>query len=622
MKRVDEFFKNKKVWTYVLLAVMIVAQVSYITYCFAVKKKDFHSDEIWSYGPANSYETPFFYATDDWADQNSNEWLSGSVMTDYLSVQEGEQFAYGKIYENTSRDLHQPLYFFVLHTICSFFPEQFSWWYGFALNMVFFVIAQIFLFLLVRKVSKSDFLALLVCFAYGFSQAAINNYVYIRMYTMMTCLGLILAYLHAVIYKNPEKMKKILPIIWIVTVAGGLTHSFFLAFAGLLSACFCFYYLFRRDWKHLLAYAVVQLSAAGMVFLTYPHTLGHVQTYESRNNLNSGYGGFWFEYRYLIMHMCAELFGIEVSPFTSYFWIHVTEVLLVLLITVVPASFLLRNEKWFRSMAKDIWCGIKGLPKWLKTRCDWMTIMLALTAYGVVLVTARMAHVYMMGPMSTRYVFMVEPYIFMVLILLLFFVLDVLVKIIKWIAVRAEKTIKEAVCVIAKKVTGVVIVLLMLVNIFFNATESFYFEYDYVDFYLEEMPREANYILLLREYWLLDSACHSLYGTENFFAARYDNAFLLSDEFSKLKSDKPVYLIMDIPKINEIYNPKENEILDVEKDYEKKIGETMDVENEGVAEYLEVYKVFFGKLPFCEEFTYVGISEIFGREFFVFCLRQ
>lgn len=601
------FTKIKRNWVYIVLALLITAQAAYITYSFGALKKDFHSDEIWSYGPANSYESPFFYADLNWQDQHKNEWLSGRLLDEYLMVEEGEQFAYTQVYRNTSKDLHQPLYFWVLNTICSFFPGQFSWWYAFSINIVCFVVAQVFLFLLVRKLTKNELLALLVCFTYGFSQGAVNTYIYIRMYSMITCFGVILTYLHSVIYKEPKKLRTTLPFIWLFTFLGGMTHSFFLAFAGLLSAVFCFYYLFKRDFKSLIIYAVVQLSAAGAVFLTYPHTISHAQTYEARETTNDGYGGFWFEYRYLKMYMFRELFGINISPLTSYTGIYIMEIVLVVLAIAVPVCFLLRKEPRFCELIRKLRQTIKELPRNIATKTNWMIVMMAIVIYLLMLVVAKMAHVNSMRALSTRYVFVVNPYVYVVVLAFISWLLNLIIK-------------KNGVIRLIKRIVLVLLSCVLIFNTMLYGG-AYYFNYgNNIDFYLTELPRDANYVMALKSYWLLDCMCCYLSGTENFFASKYDEVLEQSEKLSMLESDKSVYFIIEVPEGNDVYADRES--IELTGEDGRKAADLNDVNNELTVEFMKKYEEFFVEnKDICDEFTYVGLSQAFGREMFVFKIR-
>ena len=78
-------------------------------------------------------------------------------------------FNYKNVYYNQTLDCHPPLFYYAIHTICSFFPASFSKWYGFSLNIIIFILVQILLFILSKKIFDSDKNALLTCFIYGFS---------------------------------------------------------------------------------------------------------------------------------------------------------------------------------------------------------------------------------------------------------------------------------------------------------------------------------------------------------------------------------------------------------------------------------------------------------------------
>ena len=139
---------------YIVLAVLIICQLVYTTILFA-DRQIFHSDEIWSYGLANSYYKPFIYGEDGIFIEkitkdnftHANEWVSADIFDEYITVQEGQRFAYDSVYHNQTLDHHPPLFYALLHTVCSFFPNQFSMWYGYFLSAIFLVFTQIFLFL-------------------------------------------------------------------------------------------------------------------------------------------------------------------------------------------------------------------------------------------------------------------------------------------------------------------------------------------------------------------------------------------------------------------------------------------------------------------------------------------
>ena len=128
-------------------------------------KQGYFVDELWSYGLANSYYHPHVYSDNALTER----WVSGAYFSDYIKVLPEERFRYGSVLFNQTQDNHPPLFYIVLHTICSFFPNTFSKWYGIIPNMVYFAASMFLLFLLARRMFKSEWLALIPVIAYGFS---------------------------------------------------------------------------------------------------------------------------------------------------------------------------------------------------------------------------------------------------------------------------------------------------------------------------------------------------------------------------------------------------------------------------------------------------------------------
>ncbi|MCM1467455.1 MAG: hypothetical protein NC086_04855 [Alistipes sp.] len=618
---VKDFVKKNSV--YCILAVMILLQTAQIIYCFEVKKKDFHSDEIWSYGPANSYEMGYFYSQDPAQNVLSHyhEWVPGEELDSYMTVRKGERFAYGMIYKTIAKDLHQPVYYWLLHTICSFFPDVFSWWFGFGLNLIFFIGSQILLFLFVRRITGNEFLALFVCFVYGFNQGAVDTYIYIRMYSMITFLGLLTCYLHTLLWENGANMKKILPAICGVTLIGGLTHVYFYVFACAVSACFCFYYLFQKKWKRLFGYAGAMLGAVVVSFVIYPYTITHSLLYTEQNMQSTkvGYGGFWFELRYLKSFIAKELAGIELSVMPSYFLIHFAEVMIIGVTVLVPLVFLLRNEPWFRKGGVKTLAGAKKILYALKKRTNLMVLVSLFVVLVNVGATAAVSRPLVMGQPATRYVFHIYPYLFFVMLYAGYGVVVLLCRGIFFVIKKEPENCRKA-----EKTLCCLLACAFLVFSCRYSAKAFYFDYD-IDFYLNEMPREANYILQLKadDRWLLDSVSNSLYGIENIFPVVQETALEYEEELEALNSDSPVYLILQIPKWKEmIGDTGEEQTVELDSEFAEMLVDMTNVEDERVKNFLSPYQEFYSKLDISEEFTYIGLSEIFGRNMFVFRLRS
>ena len=137
---------------YIILTLIILTALMLYTYFFFAKKKGYDSDEIYSYSLANSYFKPFLDESDNWNMNYVSEvipyletWINGSVLHDYITVQNGEQFSYSSVWYNQSKDVHPPFYYAVLHTICSFFPDIYSPWFSLSLNYLSVILVMILL---------------------------------------------------------------------------------------------------------------------------------------------------------------------------------------------------------------------------------------------------------------------------------------------------------------------------------------------------------------------------------------------------------------------------------------------------------------------------------------------
>ena len=188
--------ENKVRVPIIILALMIILQITIVSLIFLNEKENYHSDEPWSYGLANSVYKPFLFGDDHGGNMylNAKAWLTGEDLHNYLTVQKGERFRFDSVWHNQVLDVHPPVYYCLLHFICSLFPDSFSNWYAFAINIIAMIVGQIFLFKAASKLCKSDITALIVCAVWGFSQGFVNLNVYLRMYSLLTMFAIIFLY--------------------------------------------------------------------------------------------------------------------------------------------------------------------------------------------------------------------------------------------------------------------------------------------------------------------------------------------------------------------------------------------------------------------------------------------
>ena len=271
------FMANHRKSTFAF-CIILIFQLCVLTY-FCCQKKSFHIDEVYTYILSNSYHTDRISNSDKVFDR----WINGEeTFHDFVTVQSGEQFAYHKVYYNNSRDAHPPLYYFLVHTVSSLFPDLYSKWIGLGINLFFFVLTQIVLFRLSVNILGDRKWALLPPLIYGTFPICIDTVLFIRMYAMLTFFTILTFFIHWLFYA--EKLK--LPFLWIflITFAGTFTHYYFAVPSFYLAAAFCLFLLVKKQIKKLIGYSFSMLSGVGCVFLLYPAALSQI-TGSSTNNV-------------------------------------------------------------------------------------------------------------------------------------------------------------------------------------------------------------------------------------------------------------------------------------------------------------------------------------------------
>lgn len=320
---------NRK--TYIILLLIIIICDCLMLLIFE-GKKDFHMDEVWSYSLSNSHEKPFLFYWQigtgeigsetrtyklkageenpfniDRDNKFYEQWHSGEEFHNYLTVQEDERFDFANVYYNQTCDVHPPLYYLLLHTISSFFPDSFSKWYAASINLFFYSLSLLALFFLGRQMFKSDKKALLAVTVWGLSRAGLSDAVFLRMYMIMTFLTILLAYFHMQLIEN-YKIKYV-ALIFTINLLGFLTQYYFYIFSFFITASVCIYLLFKKKIKQLLIYACTVLAAVGAAILVFPAAVIHLTqgcyTDTTVNGLTSFLGG-----RYLLTYLLQDFTGL------------------------------------------------------------------------------------------------------------------------------------------------------------------------------------------------------------------------------------------------------------------------------------------------------------------------
>lgn len=593
---------------YFIVALLVMAQVTYMTYLFADVKQDYHSDEIWSYGLANSKEGPYIYMTDDQSEnRNFGQWVSGDVLRDYVTVREGEGFDYGQVWYNLSMDMHPPLYFSILHTICSIFSGSYSLWYGFLINVAAFIIGQFFLFKTVRNLSGSDILAVAGCVLWGSSVAASSVTVFIRLYGLSAMWVIILMYFYSrmMLRMKFEFTKDILPIA-IVTYLGAMTNHFFTAFAFCFTGAFCFYFLFTKRYKTLAVYAVSILAAVGLMFLCIPNASAKAAT---RVEASAVIQKANYDYQLVCcwLYMMVELFGIFAPVYGSVFLLYTTVGIGVVLFLMIPVLGIFRNEKWLHKLIKN---GIILVKKAVVVTWDRlhrfpiMQVAMIVSITGIVLFTAYLIQIPLMWIFTDRYLSVVFP-------VMDIFVLTTLYGIIR-LFVPGKKHGKASGILLAASVLIIIWNNLIYASPYLFLTNMVDEEY-MTNTELSGLVSGQNCIVGYTAKWYMEMTPNYLYDVENMFAFATkdmeEDADRVVEELENIPDlARGLYLVTCVKEENSKMDTMEGLDVDDQRDMDKII------DMEDVNEMLK-------KVSYIGDIEYIGYTYSFGTKYLVYSVQ-
>lgn len=350
---------------------------------WGAQKGGYYIDEMSSYGLSNGYYCPFLQDTEGYM----NHWHEPSFYMNWLTTSEEDRFCYGSVYDNQANDVHPPFYYFLLHTICSLFPNIFSKWFGLLPNVIFFGLTVFCLFLLSKKLLGDNKLSLVPPLLYGFSVGGLSTAVYIRMYMMLTFWGILFLYLAVLLLEDKPKYLATFATVF----AGGMTQYYFWILAFFATGTAAIWNLCRKKWKSTILFATTVLAGvvAGMLF--FPASVTNLffgtRTSEIVDNVNAGL-------RVFLRRMDVFLRIIGKELFLGKYGCYVLA--LALILGVVGSAFVL-------ALKKD--------KKELLARCkvDWKVLWLCLlSAAGYFLVMVKIS-----TDMVDRYFFSIYPLLFL-----------------------------------------------------------------------------------------------------------------------------------------------------------------------------------------------------------------
>jgi len=269
-----------RVWTLLLYALFTVLIVFTLT-----QKISYFQDELLSYTLANNQEVVVKMTklsprvvgniTGMKLAHGFKYTPASQAFTIMASVPPQARFNYANVWKNQAEDTHPPLYYTILHTVCSFFPGSFSRWYGGIINIFFALLILFIARKLVRELTDDGFILGVVSVMFVLSAAILNSTAFLRMYQMTTFWVILQTYLFIKQTGKPLTNKFCLQV-FAVTLGAALTHYYCVFYIVVLCCVFGVYLLLDKDFKGVAKFCVSQACAAAAALAIFPAMFTHV----------------------------------------------------------------------------------------------------------------------------------------------------------------------------------------------------------------------------------------------------------------------------------------------------------------------------------------------------------
>lgn len=258
--RLKNFFKKHKLGIIAVIISMIAG------FLFCLSKRGFFTDEAMSFALSN-------YTT-GWVTYEIHGWFDPSTWNKFTV---DNPFQYIEVWRNQYWDVHPPLYYYLLHTICSLFPGKWSIWFGLSINILFFFIDLLVIYYILFSLTKNDAISAICVLMFGLNGVILNDLIFLRMYIMSSCFVLIFLAIALRILNNIGiKWLNIIGL-FIIVILGGLTHYQFYMIIASLSLIIAIYLVIKKRWLDLICSFVAVVGAGCLnVFKLFTGTLYHL----------------------------------------------------------------------------------------------------------------------------------------------------------------------------------------------------------------------------------------------------------------------------------------------------------------------------------------------------------
>lgn len=204
---------------------------------------------------------------------------TGREFRDWLTTFPEELLIRQDASEIVSTLFKRDIYYVLINLATTACPGVLTHWIGAGLNMFFFIVSQILLFCLARKLEGNS-CALLTVAVYGFSAGAISTVLYIRCYMMLAMMLLATIMLYIKLDEAKKNSQRIMIFIglYLLLIVGYEVHSFSIILFGITTVFFLIYFIVKKHIKSLIwfigGYGIPAVLGWEIVYARIGGTLG------------------------------------------------------------------------------------------------------------------------------------------------------------------------------------------------------------------------------------------------------------------------------------------------------------------------------------------------------------
>lgn len=288
----------KGLYAYILLVALMILVIN--------AKESYHMDEIYTYGLSNNIgdgfmspkEAPYTYEP------------AVKMYTEYMIVEEGENFELEHVWNNQEDDVHPPLYYMLIYLVSFMMKGRFSRWIAGSINIVFMILT-FWIFHKMLKLYEVKNTVLCELF-FVLNPALLNAVTFFRMYVVAMFEVTLLTYLILKYRKNENRIFYVL--LGITSILGALTHYYVIVYLFFLSICYGIYLIIKKKWDKVIKYILTMGVAGTISYLIFPAMITHMfggtgRSGESIENLQENFSSYFVRLKAFWRIVDKEIFG-------------------------------------------------------------------------------------------------------------------------------------------------------------------------------------------------------------------------------------------------------------------------------------------------------------------------